>query len=62
MRTCLTRSSAIVARPKSESVPLNFKLAPELVREFKVYAAAHGMKLNELFEEAFTAYRKHNGD
>jgi hypothetical protein len=31
-------------------------------REFKVYAASHGLKLNELLRLSFEAYRRQYGD
>ncbi len=46
--------------PKAESVPINFKMPPTFVREFKTYAASHGMKLNELLAKAFETYRRDN--
>lgn len=45
---------------KPPSVPINFKMPAEFVRDFKMYAASHGMKLNEVFSMAFEAYRKAN--
>jgi hypothetical protein len=42
--------------------PLNFKVAAEFRRDFKTYAAAHDMKLNELLRRAFEVYRRMQGD
>lgn len=42
--------------------PLNFKVPARFRREFKTYAAAHGMKLNELLQRSFEAYRQQQGD
>jgi len=42
--------------------PLNFKVPARFRREFKTYAAAHDMKLNELLQRSFEAYRQQQGD
>lgn len=42
--------------------PLNFRVPDTFRREFKVYAAQHGLKLNELLRLSFDAYRRQNGD
>jgi len=42
--------------------PLNFKVPARFRREFKTYAAAHGMKLNELLQRSFEDYRRQQGD
>lgn len=42
--------------------PLNFKIPARFRREFKTYAASHGMKLNELLQRSFEAYRQQQGD
>jgi hypothetical protein len=34
----------------------------EFRREFKTYAAAHDLKLNELLHRSFEAYRRQQGD
>ena len=50
-------------RPASEPIePLNFKVPARFRREFKTYAASHGMKLNELLQRSFEAYRKQQND
>jgi hypothetical protein len=41
--------------------PLNFRVSAEFRRQFKVYAAQHGLKLNELLRLSFEAYRSQNG-
>jgi hypothetical protein len=41
---------------------LNFRVLPEFKREFKIYAASHDMKMNDLLRRSFQAYRKHHGD
>lgn len=61
----------IVARPAPEppptegqgdagGQPLNFRVTDSFRREFKVYAAQHGLKLNELLRRSFEAYRRLN--
>ena len=40
--------------------PLNFRVPDTFRREFKVYAAQHGLKLNELLRLSFDAYRRQN--
>jgi hypothetical protein len=42
--------------------PLNFRVSDAFRREFKVYAAKHGLKLNELLRRGFEAYRRQNGE
>jgi hypothetical protein len=42
--------------------PLNFRVPDAFRREFKVYAAKNGLKLNELLRRSFDAYRRQNGD
>ncbi len=39
--------------------PLNFRVPEAFRREFKVFAATHGLKLNELLRLSFEAYRDH---
>lgn len=48
--------SAVIPR----SVPLNFKISPDLDRRFRVFAAERRMKLSDLLEKAFDAYEKAN--
>lgn len=43
-------------------MPLNFRVPDSFRREFKVYAAQHGLKLNELLRRSFDAYRRAQGD
>jgi hypothetical protein len=42
--------------------PLNFRVSDTFRRDFKVYAAKHGLKLNELLRRGFEAYRRQNGE
>lgn len=46
----------------ANNVPLNFRVSAELRRRFKVFAATHDLKLNELLRLAFEEYEaKRNG-
>jgi hypothetical protein len=61
-----TRSPIAEARaPKlktEKTQPLNFKIEPSLMWEFKERALADRLKLNELFKLCFEAYcEKHRG-
>jgi hypothetical protein len=38
--------------------PLNFRVQSSFRREFRTYAAAHDLKLNELLRLCFEAYRR----
>ena len=42
--------------------PLNFRVPEAFRREFKVYAASHGLKLNELLRLSFASYRRQHDD
>jgi hypothetical protein len=55
---------AAVPDEKSETggQPLNFRVSEAFRRQFKVYAAEHGLKLNELLRLSFEAYRRGKGD
>jgi hypothetical protein len=44
--------------PSDELVPMQFKMPPEFVKDFKIQAATHGMKLNELLKACFEAFVK----
>ena len=41
--------------------PLNFKVAPEFHREFKAYAASHGISMLELLREGFEVVKERRG-
>jgi hypothetical protein len=41
--------------------PLNFKVDPEFHREFKAYAASHGISMVELLHEGFELVKAHRG-
>jgi len=51
-----TRQRGVV--PSAELVPMQFKMPPDFVKEFKIQAATHGMKLNELLKACFDAFNK----
>ncbi|MCC4622549.1 hypothetical protein LL965_21790 [Xanthomonas cassavae CFBP 4642] len=45
----------------ANNVPLNFRVSADLRRRFRMFAASHDLKLNELLRLAFTEYEKrHN--
>lgn len=46
---------------KQELVPLNFKVPEEFRREFKVFAAQHGMDMVEVMQEAFELMKRTKG-
>ena len=55
-------AAASKAVPQRESIeetlqPMNFKVPAEFHREFKAYAATHGMKMNQLLFKAFEALK-----
>lgn len=50
------------AKKEANLEPLNFRVSASFRTEFKTYAAAHDLKLNELLRLAFDAYRKQRGD
>ena len=50
----VTRQRGVV--PSGELVPMQFKMPPDFVKAFKVQAATHGMKLNELLKASFDAF------
>jgi hypothetical protein len=57
------RAKAEPAEEKEANLaPLNFRISATFKREFKTYAAAHDLKLNELLRRSFEAYRKQQRD
>jgi hypothetical protein len=60
-RETLPMPHPVVARG-GEQESLTFKVAGAFRREFKTYAAAHGLKLTELLSRSFQSYRKQQGD
>lgn len=52
-----TRATTPTASPdEGNSLPLNFRVPGDFRRRFKMFAAAHDMKLNELLFKAFDDY------
>jgi hypothetical protein len=54
--------SSPVGQGEGGGQPLNFRVSDAFRREFKVYAARNGLKLNELLRLSFEAYRRQNGE
>lgn len=54
-------TKAIPQREAIEGVlqPMNFKVPGDFHREFKLYAAEHSMKMNQVLFEAFELLKKH---
>jgi hypothetical protein len=49
-------------KPQSGDLkPLNFKVDPEFHREFKSYAASHGVSMVDLLREGFDLVKEHLG-
>ena len=54
-----TKTVSNLTKPEpTKREDLSFKVPAEFRREFKIYAATHGMKLNELLFAAFDALTK----
>jgi hypothetical protein len=51
-----TRQRGVV--PSAELIPMQFKMPPDFVKDFKIQAATNGMKLNELLKACFDAFMK----
>ncbi|KEQ11234.1 hypothetical protein GZ77_26400 [Endozoicomonas montiporae] len=50
------------SKPEAGSiVSVNFKVSPEFQREFKTFAAMHGMTMVDLLKESFELYKEHKG-
>ncbi|MFN2200114.1 MAG: hypothetical protein ACK2UO_02855 [Caldilineaceae bacterium] len=50
-------------KPESGDLkPLNFKVDPEFHRQFKSYAASHGISMLELLREGFELVKEHRGN
>ena len=49
------------AEDAASNVPLNFRVSADLRRRFRVFAANHDLKLNELLRLAFDEYEKRHG-
>jgi len=52
----VTRQRGVI--PSDELVPMQFKMHPDFVKAFKIQAATHGLKLNELLKACFDAFMK----
>jgi len=49
-------------KPQSGDLkPLNFKVDPEFHKEFKSFAASHGISMVELLREGFELVKEHRG-
>ena len=55
------RSTAPAEDAEVNNVPLNFRVSADLRRRFRVFAANHDLKLNELLRLAFDEYEKQHG-
>ena len=55
------RSAAPAEDAEVNNVPLNFRVSADLRRRFRVLAANHDLKLNELLRLAFDEYEKQHG-
>jgi hypothetical protein len=44
-----------------ETVSLNFRVRPEMRREFKAFAAEHEMRMIEVLEDMWEVYKKTKG-
>ena len=53
-----TRNVGLVEDEPDNSAPLNFRVTADLRRRFRMFAAAHDLKLNELLRLAFEEYEK----
>ena len=52
-----------VAKPKGDSEPmkpLNFRVPADFHREFKTYAASHGMSMLDLLRNSFECIKQRN--
>jgi hypothetical protein len=49
-------------KPQSGDLkPLNFKVDPEFHRQFKAFAASHGISMVDLLREGFDLVKEHRG-
>ena len=55
------RSAAPAEEAEANNVPQNFRVSADLRRRFRVFAANHDLKLNELLRLAFDEYEKRHG-
>ena len=54
--------TAPVAVEEANNVPLNFRVTADLRRRFRMFAAAHDLKLNELLRRAFDEYEQRHSN
>jgi hypothetical protein len=47
--------------PPQDTETLNFKVASEFKREYKVYAASRGMTMIDLLEQSYQIYKERHG-
>jgi len=59
-RSAAPAAATVAGENEGGSMPLNFKVPEKFRRDFKTYAAAHDLKLNQLLYKAFEAYAKAN--
>ncbi len=52
------RSAVSTENVETNNVPLNFRVSADLRRRFRVFAANHDLKLNELLRLAFDEYEE----
>ncbi|MBU2781160.1 hypothetical protein HAP98_12915 [Acidithiobacillus caldus] len=52
------RSATSTEDVETNNVPLNFRVSADLRRRFRVFAANHDLKLNELLRLAFNEYEE----
>ena len=55
------RSAAPAEEAEANNVPLNFRVSADLRRRFRVFAANHDLKLNELLFAALAAWEEKHG-
>jgi hypothetical protein len=56
-------ASASFDKPESAALtPLNFKVPEKFHREFKTYAAQHGVTMLELLQEGFRLVKERKGE
>ncbi len=50
-------------KPEPESYkPLNFKVAPDFHRDFKLYAAQHGLSMVDVLQKGFELVKANRGN
>ena len=56
-----TAAGNLAKPPSGQKAALQLKIAPELRREVKAYAAERDMEVSALFAEVWAFYRQHHG-